>query len=59
MSVSYARMYIRMYVCMYVYVQAMCVPSASGGQKRVLHLLEQELQMTMSHHVGVENCTQF
>ena len=44
------------FVCMYVCMCTMCVSGASEGQKGVSHLLE---QITVSHHVGVENCTQF
>ena len=29
-----------------------CVPGAHGGQERVLELLELELQMVVSHHMG-------
>lgn len=30
----------------------MCMPSAQGGQKRVLDPLGPELQIAVSHHVG-------
>ena len=37
--------------CMY----AMCVPGACRGQKKALDLLELELRMVVSHHVGAGN----
>lgn len=41
--------------CMYVCAPHVC--NAKGGQKRELKLLELELQMGMSLHVGVGNRT--
>ena len=46
-------MYIQCFVCIYV-----CAPhayTAQGGQQKVLNLLELELQMVMSCHVGARN----
>jgi hypothetical protein len=42
--------YVCMYVCMYV-CRYVCVPCAQGGQMRVSHPLELELQMFVSHLV--------
>ena len=38
-----------------LYVNAPCVCSAQGGQKRASDPLELELQMAMSHHEGGGN----
>ena len=35
----------------------MCMPSDQGGQKRLLGLREQELQVIESHQVGAGNQT--
>ena len=47
-------------LCMHVFglhvcMCTMCMPGAHGGQKRALDLLELQLWMLESHHVGVTN----
>jgi hypothetical protein len=32
-----------------------CGPGTLGGQRKVFDLLESELQMAVSHHVGARN----
>lgn len=47
-----------MYECfayMYEYACITCVPGACGGQKRAWDILELELWMVVSQHVGAEN----
>ena len=40
-----------------MYVRTMCVPGTHRAQKNVLDPLEVELQMVLSHYVGVGNQT--
>lgn len=40
---------------MFVWICTMCMPGASGDQKRALDPLGLELQMVMSHPVGAGN----
>lgn len=44
--------------CLHVCICISCVPSALGNQKRSLCILELEVWMVVSHHVGSENQTQ-
>ena len=41
--------------CLYVCLCTLCVPDACGGQKKVSDLLDLELQMIVSCHVGAES----
>jgi hypothetical protein len=41
-----------------MYVSALHMPAANGGQKRASNPLELELQIVVSHLVGVWNQTQ-
>ena len=38
--------------CLYACLCTLCVPDACGGQKKVSDLLDLELQMIVSCHVG-------
>ena len=43
--------------CLYECVGTMCVPGACGGRRRAMGLLELELRVVVSLHVGAGNPT--
>lgn len=54
LTFTFLNLYVQIF-CLHVYMCTMCMSGTRGSRKRVSHLLELELLMVLSHHVGAEN----